>query len=482
MRGRAILQPPYPGLRRGRRRVRRLATSEGALNILSLSWLSAVSISPAASSSSPVCQLFLRRSGGVSSRESTAGNPPQRGATASNNEEQHGPNGDADQDDLNRGVRTSSSWDGNGVSESLLMGERKAGENARDDGAAASTMPPLPNLPELDSESGSSGLPPSATRMSDSSDQEDLIQPDETFAADAEADRVNRKPGSFLPDSVPNSGQNGGDDETVCTAEDQPEECNKETEDLSANVHGALLARIRELEAADRAKNERIKASEAMIKTLEAENCALKKSLADAEAENTIVRNEVKRNNVIVKVKQEASKENAELLAEVKDERDDAIEGMMALETAVKVKQEVNGTLKRNLADVEDKLDVAIEEREGLYLGCLQLQELAQNAIQENEEVRREARRKLANATTEQCMWPNCHGNRGSQRNILMGCGHVVCYDCIEELYGVDHILDDPKSSEPYMLSLRGYCACKVKGCTKKSGEALILNGRCPPA
>ncbi|EJK44815.1 hypothetical protein THAOC_36615 [Thalassiosira oceanica] len=349
----------------------------------------------------------------------------------------------------------------------IEAGERNAAsENARDDGDFAS-MPPLPNLPEPISESESSGRPPSATRMSDTSDQEDLIQPDETFAADAEADRDNRKPSSFRPDSVFSSGPDHGDDETVCTAEDVPEECNKDTDDLSANERGSLLARIEELEAADRAKNERIKASEAKMKALEAENCALKKSLADAEEENATLRKEVKRNNVIVKVKQEASKENAELLAEVKYERDDLIEEMMALETAVKVKQEVNGTLKRNLADVKDKLDVAIEEREGLFLGCLQLQELAQNALQENEEVRREARHKLANATTEPCMWPNCQGNRGSQRNILMGCGHVVCDKCIQDDVAFTH--DDKYTSEPFMLELRGACACKIASTTLKA-------------
>ncbi|EJK76741.1 hypothetical protein THAOC_01479, partial [Thalassiosira oceanica] len=189
-----------------------------------------------------------RTNSAVARSEAMAAEPISNGSAsdntsaASNNEEQPGPNGDANQGDLNSGVRTSSPGDtilddSNGASESSSTGDmveagelNAAGENAPGDGASASKIPLLSNLPELDSEPGSSGLPPFTARKSDASDQEELteifsrsfglpIQSDKIFVADAKADRGEF--GSLCLDSTPSSGQNRGDDETVCTTEDR---------------------------------------------------------------------------------------------------------------------------------------------------------------------------------------------------------------------------------------------------------------------
>ncbi|EJK53318.1 hypothetical protein THAOC_27268 [Thalassiosira oceanica] len=152
-------------------------------------------------------------------------------------------------------------YNSDGLTESSPAGDRgeagernAAGKNAPDNGASASMMPPPSNLAELVSESE-----PSNTS---GPDQEDLVQPDETFAAGNEANRGNRKPGSFLPDSVPNSGQNGGDNETVCTTEDilgsrDGDGGSNDTNEHTAGGNRALLARIEELEAENHAKDER---------------------------------------------------------------------------------------------------------------------------------------------------------------------------------------------------------------------------------
>ncbi|EJK58879.1 hypothetical protein THAOC_20963 [Thalassiosira oceanica] len=195
---------------------------------------------------------------------------------------------------LNSDVHMSSSGDdvpdnSDGLTESSPAGDggeagelNAAGKNAPDNGASASMMPPLSNLAESVSESESSGLPPSITRMSNTSNQEDLIQPDETYATGNEADRGNRKPGSFVPDSAPSSCQYGGDDETVCTTEDSFDSQDEDggsnnTNEHTAGGNGALKARIEELEAENHAKDEMMKALEAVnrakdekIKALEA--------------------------------------------------------------------------------------------------------------------------------------------------------------------------------------------------------------------
>ncbi|EJK77017.1 hypothetical protein THAOC_01181, partial [Thalassiosira oceanica] len=181
-------------------------------------------------------------------------------SAANDNEEQARPNGGADCNVSNNDVRMSP-----------LLGGRRPRQQQRlvswsSRWSVRLNDPPLPNLPDLDSESGSSGLPLSATRMSDTFDKEDLIQPDETFAADnKQADRGKHKPCSFLPGSVPSSSRNGGDDETVCTTEDilDSQDADGGRDDNNENTaggNGASKARIEELEAENYAKDERMKA------------------------------------------------------------------------------------------------------------------------------------------------------------------------------------------------------------------------------
>ncbi|EJK65774.1 hypothetical protein THAOC_13335, partial [Thalassiosira oceanica] len=200
--------------------------------------------------------------------EATAAEPVTKASAsdvisaASDDEEQTRPSGGADREVLNSDVHMSSSGDvvldnSDGLTESTPAGDdgkagerNAAGKHAPDNGASASMMPPLSNL----------------------ADQTKLVRPD----------RGNRKPGSFLPDSVISSGQNGGDDETVCTTEDILDSQDEDGESNITNEHtaggnGALKARIEELEAENHAKDEMMRALEAVnrakdekIKALEA--------------------------------------------------------------------------------------------------------------------------------------------------------------------------------------------------------------------
>jgi len=157
-----------------------------------------------------------------------------------------------------------------------------------------------------------------------------------------------------------------------------------------------------------------------------------------------------------------------------------ALEAEVAsLRGLAKVKQERIVDVKNELENAKEATEDLAQKLQMSEAACLELRELAIYALEGDEEVRLEAQRQLANASTERCMSSNCLGNLGSQRNVLTGCGHVVCRECLGydvAFTGVD------TASVPVMLGLRGFCACKVQGCTKKSREAWILKGICPPA
>lgn len=157
----------------------------------------------------------------------------------------------------------------------------------------------------------------------------------------------------------------------------------------------------------------------------------------------------------------------------------------------------MNGTLEKNLADVKEELKdeiegkQAIEEQleatketgEQLYQSLRASQAMTSQLWALNEAAfgkYEEVRCALANASTVSCMSSSCCGNRGSQRLLLTGCGHVVCHECIGRDLGF--VINDPKTLKPYKNTMRGSCTCKFEGCTTKSYEGWILKGMCPPA
>ncbi|EJK46475.1 hypothetical protein THAOC_34853, partial [Thalassiosira oceanica] len=346
-------------------------------------------------------------------------------------------------------------YNSDGLTESSPAGDRgeegecnAAGKNAPDNRASASMMPPLSNLAELVSESE-----PSNTS---GPDQEDLVQPDETCAAGNEADRGSQ---------TCRDGDGGSSN----------------TNEHTAGGNGALLARIEELEAANHAKDENMKASKAANHAKDEKIKALEAVVAGLRREGNL-RNDAAK--VQLKEKHEALKDAKEAYGQLLpalrklNSADAEIarlrEGKNRSEGRLKVKQEKIVYVKNELEDRKETAEELTQKLETTEVMCLQLQELAQNASQENEEVRREARRKLANTSTEPCMWPNCRGNRGSQRNILMGCGHVVCYECIkDDVQMPGYRLG---ASEPFMLVLRGACACKIAS-TNLEASLEILTG-----
>ncbi|EJK50863.1 hypothetical protein THAOC_30028 [Thalassiosira oceanica] len=119
--------------------------------------------------------------------------------------------------------------------------------------------------------------------MSNTSNQEDLITSQtKPMPTGNEADRGNRKPGSFVPDSAPSSANMAAmmrqcaRPKTVLTAKMRMAGANN-TNEHTAGGNGALKARIEELEAENHAKDEMMKALEAVnrakdekIKALEA--------------------------------------------------------------------------------------------------------------------------------------------------------------------------------------------------------------------
>jgi len=253
--------------------------------------------------------------------------------------------------------------------------------------------------------------------------------------------------------------------------------------ETTAGGSEALLARMMALEE----KTSRLEAENARMKLVEGENARLEAANARLEADVKSLRREVNLRKGAAKVQlqvkcealhearqdaKEALGDHAQTLKELKStEADSALlrEAKNRSDGLVKVKQEMIVHVKKERDDAKE----AVEELR------LRLRDLAEAALRENEQVRREARRQLANASTERCMMSsNCLGNLGTQRTVLTGCGHVVCYECIKR--DVAFTGDDKYTSEPFKYVFGDLCACKVQGCTKKSSEALFLT--CPPA
>ncbi|EJK76742.1 hypothetical protein THAOC_01480 [Thalassiosira oceanica] len=201
---------------------------------------------------------------------------------------------------------------------------------------------------------------------------------------------------------------------------------------------------------------------------------------ASLEAEVASLRREVNLRNGAAKVQLEAKHEALKDAKEAYGELVPTLEKLNSAEAeSARLREEINrseGRVKikqERIVRVKNELEDQKEAAEELAQSLQASRTLTKDAIEKCDQLRRELRK----ASIDPCM---CCGNSESrrQRNFWPGCGHIVCYDCLE---GDVHQIGVDKSSKPVLYELRGYCACKVQGCKGTSREALMLNGTCPP-